>query len=353
MQIADSRQCRSERGFTILEMMISAAVFVVVVGAVYGLVEVGRAGRLNTNQRWEVLQNVRIALNAVGRDAINAGVDYPNQGAMVPDGKITLVGGVADGDGNPDFMTPVFGADSKNSVNGTMTDQVTFLYVDDSFNIPAGGTTGTSVPASAITDNTVSPTKVTTTNAIVNTATDPFRLGDIFVINGQSGAALGVLTGKSGNNTLLFANTEPLGVNSSLTNAALNRVAAPASIQRVTWVTYWVADEDGIGNGTGTLMRRVFGGFDSVANAPIGWTDQPLAFGIENMQIQYVLSDGTVIDAPATSQMQSIRQVRVSVSVRSPDADPKNRDPVTHMPLPFRTTVTANFSTRNLVFEKL
>src|SRR5262245_50090528 len=89
-----------QAGFTIVEMMISMTVFVIVVGAVYGLLEVGRAGRFNTNQRWEVLQNVRIALNAVGRDAINAGVDYPNLGAMVPSGKLTIVHGTDDGDGN-------------------------------------------------------------------------------------------------------------------------------------------------------------------------------------------------------------------------------------------------------------
>jgi prepilin-type N-terminal cleavage/methylation domain-containing protein len=331
-------------GFTIVEMMISLSVFVIVVGAVYGLLEVGRAGRLNTNQRWEVLQNVRIALNAVGRDAINAGVDYPNLGAMIPSGKLTIVGGADDGDGNPDSLTPVFAANNLNSVNGVMTDQVTFLYIDDSFN------GGTSVPASAISAPATTPTTVTIQNGFTNA---PFNAGDIYLISGQNATALGVVTSKSGASTLTFANTDPLALNNSGANAAVNRVTPPASISRVMWVTYYVADEDGNGTGTGTLKRRVYGGFNQATNALVNWTDQPLAFGVENMQIQYVLADSSVIDSPATNQMQDIRQVRVTVTVRSPDPDPKNIDPATHMPRPFRSTVTASFSTRNLVYEKL
>lgn len=335
---------KGQSGFTIVEMMISLTIFVIVVGAIYGLLEVGRAGRLNTNQRWEVLQNVRIALNAVGRDTINAGVDYPNLGAMIPSGKLTIVGGADDGDGNPDFLTPVFAANNVNSVNGVMTDQVTFLYIDDSFN------SGTSVPASAVSAPATTPTTVTIQNGYTNA---PFNVGDIYLISGQNATAIGMLTSKNGNATLTFANTDPLTLNNSGVNAAVNRVAPPASISRVAWVTYWVADQDGNGTGTGTLMRRVYGGFNQATNTAINWTDQPLAFGIENMQIQYVLADSSVIDSPATNQMQDIRQVRITVTVRSPDPDPKNIDPATRMPRPFRSTVTASFSTRNLVYEKL
>jgi prepilin-type N-terminal cleavage/methylation domain-containing protein len=331
-------------GFTVVEVMISTVIFVIVVSATYGLLEVGRAGRLNTNQRWEVLQNVRIALNAVGRDALNAGVDYPNLGAMIPSGKLTLVGGANDNDGNPDFLTPVFAADNVNSVNGVMTDQVTFLYIDDSFN------GGVSVPASAISAPAVTPTSVTIQNGYNNT---PFSVGDIYLISGQNATALGMLTAKGGTNSLTFANTDPLTLNSLGANAAVNRVTPPASISRVAWVTYWVADQDGNGTGTGTLMRRVYGGFNQATSAAINWTDQPLAFGIENMQIQYILADSRVVDSPAINQMQDIRQVRITVTVRSPDPDPKNIDPATRMPRPFRSTVTASFSTRNLVYEKL
>ena len=75
-------------------------------------------------------------------------------------------------------------------------------------------------------------------------------------------------------------------------------------------------------------------------------TDQPLVFGVEDMQVQYVLRNGNVADAPTAAQMEDIRQVRVSVTVRSPDVDPKTNKP-------YKSTMTASFSTRNLVYEKI
>ena len=101
-------------------------------------------------------------------------------------------------------------------------------------------------------------------------------------------------------------------------------------------------------------MRRVYGGTGSLV-PPVypGWVDQPLAYGIESMQFQYVLKDGSVVDTPLPDQMYLIRQVRLSVAVRSPDIDPSApRDPVTGQHMPYRTSLTSTFSTRNLAYEK-
>jgi prepilin-type N-terminal cleavage/methylation domain-containing protein len=335
---------KRQSGFTVIEMMVSVLIFTIIIGAIYGLLEVARAGRLNTSQRTEVLQNVRVGLNSLGRDAINAGVDYPNLGAMLPDNMLSLVGGANDADGNPDFLTPVYAANDANPVNGIATDQVTFLYVDDSFN------SGTSIPVSAVSAPAVPTTTLTVAPGFNNS---PFRIGDIYLVTGQNGSAIGMLTGRTGASTLTFANTDPLGINNSGNNAAINRVTPPASVLKLMWVTYFVADQDGNATGTGTLMRRVYGGFNSGSNTLVNWVDQPLSFGVENMQIQYVLRGGNVVDIPAADEMEDIRQVRVSVTVRSPDLDPKNLDPVTKQPRPFRSVVSTSFSTRNLVYEKL
>jgi hypothetical protein len=168
-------------------------------------------------------------------------------------------------------------------------------------------------------------------------------VGDIYVITGQNGSAIGMLTSIDGNN-LKFASGDPLGINGEA-NAAnpIGNIQAPASILRAQWATYYVADEDGNGTQTGTLRRRVFGGSSAGAS---GFVDQPLSFGVENLQVQYVLDDGSVVDVPAIDSMQTIRQVRVSVSVRSPDVDPKTNQP-------FRSNLTATFSARNLTYEKL
>jgi len=321
----------------VIEVVVSVAIFTIVMGAIFGLLKVARGGRINTGQRTEVFQNARVALNAMTRDALNAGVGYPNTGALIPDNKLSLIGIAADADTTPDYLTPAYAGNNLNSVNGTMTDQVTFLYVDDVFNA------GASVPISAISDPAGTNTALTVQAGFNNT---PCSVGDLYLITGTNGSAIGMLTSKTGTNTLNFGNTDPLGINSPGVKSALDTLVMPASILKLNWVTYYVSDEDGNGTGTGTLMRRVFGGFNTSTNAMLNWTDQPLAFGIEDMQIQYVLASGAVVDLPTTTQMDDIRQVRVTVAVRSPDIDPKNNQP-------FRSSVTCSVSTRNLVYEKL
>ncbi len=335
--------CRSDRrktrqsGFTIIEIAVSVTVFTIVMGAIYGLLHVARGGRLNTSQRTEVLQNVRVSLNAMGRDAINAGVGYPNLGALLPDDKLSLIGVAADADNAPDFLTPVYAGNNRNSVNGTLTDQVTFLYVDDGFNA------GASVPISTVSDPAGNASVLNIQAGFNNNGCS---VGDIYLITGTSGSAIGMLTSKTGADKLNFAGNDPLGINSPGAGSAIDTIVTPASVLKLMWVTYYVADEDGNGTGTGTLRRRVYGGFNADTNSMLNWVDQPLAFGIEDMQIQYVLASGAVVDLPSTAQMEDIRQVRATVSVRSSDIDPKTNQP-------FRSAVTASFSTRNLVYEKL
>jgi prepilin-type N-terminal cleavage/methylation domain-containing protein len=333
----DPHSNKHESGFTIVEVVVSVAIFTIVMGAVYGLLEVARAGRLNTIQRTDVLQNVRVALNAMGRDAINAGVGYPNLGAVIPDDKLSLIGVAADADANADLLTPVYAANNVNSINGLMTDQVTFLFIDDAFN------GGSSIPISAIADPSGTTTNMTVSAGFNNGAAN---VGDIFLLTGNNGSAIGTLTGKAGADTLNFTNTDPLGINNPGGVSPLDNIVAPASLLKLNWVTYFVVPDDGSGMGTGTLRRMVFGGFNPANGAPVNGTDQPLVFGVEDMQVQYVLRNGNVADAPTAAQMEDIRQVRVTVTVRSPDVDPKTNKP-------FKSTMTASFSTRNLVYEKI
>jgi hypothetical protein len=273
----------------------------------------------------------------MGGDAINAGVGYPNLGALIPDDKLSIIGVPADGDATPDFLTPVYAGNNMNSVNGVVTDQVTFLYVDDAFN------GGASIPVSSI-SNPIGSCSILTIQAGFNNSA--CNAGDIYLITGTSGSAIGMLTSKSGSDRMNFENTDPLGINNPGAGSAIDTIVPPASVLKLMWATYYVADEDGNGTGTGTLRRRVHGGFNPANNAMISWVDQPLAFGVEDMQVQYVLANGAVADLPATAQMEDIRQVRVTVAVRSSDIDPKTNQP-------FRSSLTASFSNRNLVYEKL
>jgi prepilin-type N-terminal cleavage/methylation domain-containing protein len=331
-----------DAGFTVIEISVAVVVFTIVMGAIYGLLMVARGGRLNTNQRSEILQNARIAINTMSRDAINAGVGYPNLGATLPDDRLaTIMGGTADADTDPDVLTPVFARNDSQTINGVATDQITFLFIDDTFN------GGVSLPITEIRNQGaelgIQPG--------FNNA--PCAQGDIYIVTGQNGSALGMMhdggTEVAGTNTdrVTFATADPLQIDNPGATSPIGNIQAPASLQRVSWVSYFLVPDVGTDAGTGVLIRRVHGG-------ATGWVDQPLAFGIENLQIQYVLIDGSVVDVPAAGQMDDIRQVRLSVAVRSPDPDPNApRDPVTGQHLPFRTTLTSTFSTRNLVYEKI
>jgi prepilin-type N-terminal cleavage/methylation domain-containing protein len=327
-----------QRGFSVIEMLVGITIFTIVMGSIYGLLQLGRAGRLNTNMRAEVLQNARIAINTMGRDIINSGVGYPNIGALVPDNRVTgLLGGTNDTDSNADFLTPIYGRNNVASINGVATDQITIAFVDNSFN---GGVT---IPISSMTGNGLT---LTIQNGFTNTAC---TVGDIYLIGGQtSTSALGMLTAKAASSatppvyTLTFASTDPLNINQPGANSAINLISLPGSLQRVFLVTYRVVDEDGSGQGSGTLVRDVYGG-------STGFTTQPLAFGIENFQVQYIMASTTgsevIVDAPAADQMLNIRQVRLSLTVRSPEIDPRTKQP-------FRETISATYSARNLEYEK-
>lgn len=331
----DAASYNKQAGFSMIEMIIGVTVFTIVMGSIYGLLQVGRSGRLNTTMRSEVLQNARIAMNTVGRDIINSGVGYPNIGALVPDNELVkLFGTTADSGSSADFVTPVYARNAVTSINGVNSDQISLAFVDNSFN------NGNSIPISAVGSNGGTLTVQTGSTNAACTA------GELYLISGQtSAAALGILTGKTGTATLNFASgsLDPLNINQpGATTSAINLVVMPASLQRVTMVRYYVTDDDGpTSPGGGTLWRDVYGG-----NTTPGFSTQPLAFGIENFQCQYVMLDGTIIDAPAQDQMLNIRQVRISVTVRSPERDPKTNQP-------FRQTFTATYSARNLAYEKL
>ena len=348
-----------EAGFTIVELAVGIVVFTIVMGSIYGLMMVARGGRINTNQRSEILQNARIAINSMSRDAINAGVGYPYDGANLPDNRLqTLLGTPADTDTIVDVLTQVYARNGSVTINGVASDQVTFMFTDDTFN------NGVSLPIDITRGNgaNVRISGAFTNNAFGD-ARDP-QQGDILLIGGQSGSAIGMMKDGTtaaeqvaGNPTLIpFATGDTLGLNAPgaatspiflLNNGATTPVVAgqallTGSVQRVFFISYYLVPDAG-STTTGTLMRKVYGGTGGVGYP--GWVEQPLAYGIESMQFQYVMLDGRVLDLPTPAEMKTIRQVRLSVAVQSPDIDPNTK-------LNYRTTLTSTFSTRNTAYEK-
>jgi len=371
-------------GFTVLELSVASLIFAIVAGSIFGLLEVGRKTKLGTMERNEGVQNARIALNTLSRDIINAGVDYNTSGALVPGNPsaspptnwmttnllITPAAGTTLAG-----LSPVLPGYQLNSLTNTATnvvtktDQVTLVLTDSSFNVT--GSPASSQPLNigsmSTTNSWLSVTDSKTGAAVANGA-KAFNIGDLMIVNGpnsnQSGT-IGMVTGYATNNAsndTIVAATDPMGVNDLSSGTSGNmyneiQPTGPAGARRIKMVTYHVVD-DGTGQGTGTLMRRSWGGVDSTGKVQ-AYADQPLAFDVTAMSIQYYLTTGTgvvitnnpsnsmVLSAglPAVNGFSQIRQLALTITTNSPAKDPRTN-------LPYSETLTATFNTRNLGYEQ-
>ena len=129
----------SERGLTAVELLISMAIFLIVVGAVYGVLRIGNMSRTSINNRSENIKNVRMAINSIGREAVNAGLGYNRIGGTVPDDFTTDNFGLpADADTDDDLLTAISAgydiSESDFSKGGARNDVVAFAFRDFQFN---------------------------------------------------------------------------------------------------------------------------------------------------------------------------------------------------------------------------
>ena len=129
----------SERGVTAIELMIAMAIFLIVMGAVYGLLRIGNMSRSTINSRTENIKNVRMAIDTIGREAVNAGLGYNRVGGSVPDDFTYYNFGMPpDPDNDTDLLTAIStGVNiSQTTVAGVtqMNDVVAFAFRDFQFN---------------------------------------------------------------------------------------------------------------------------------------------------------------------------------------------------------------------------
>lgn len=342
----------NESGFTLMELMISMVVFLVVTGAAWGVLNVARDSRSVVSENSSLNRNIRIALNTIGRDAYNAGYGYPLRNTVVlPDNRATALLGIPnDVDTTRDTVPPIIAGNNitlntLNTTPNTRTDQVTFLFKDSTFNLVGTAPNQVSQPLNI--------NAATTTSGIdeiipISGSIAACRVNDIFLVTGNTGSTLGVVTALAGTNTLRFANGDILGFNLTGTSGPLRGITTPASITRVRMVTYMVTPD-------GTLIRREYANRPATIPAT-AFVDNPLVYGVENFQITYILDDGTETDNPSAgpdgiagtlddvpSNLAAVRQIRFRIFVRSTEFNAARQ--------PYRTSMEATFSTRNLGYD--
>jgi prepilin-type N-terminal cleavage/methylation domain-containing protein len=360
-----------DAGFTLLEMVVAVAIFTVVTGAIIGLLKVGRSNRFTTSQRVESIQNVRNALNQIGRECLDAGVEYYPNGAQLPDDTLSTLGFFAtDSDSTVDYLVPIMARNNidTNGLSGVTTDRVSFVYGDDNFTYRFNGpdsqpNTNDDVVTSYIpfdqrtsgTDFRIYNTGGTSFANTQFTVGQPYLLAETGTSPKQAIAVCTAVptanttTVTFGSDTLNINLPTTTGVPKTLTIAAGNPPTTPPTLVRATplvVVSYYV-------DSGGTLYRRLYGNYTSTNNATAGtgvtvgstqYLDSPLAFGVEDFQIQYLLKDGVVTSTPTTTQCVNIRQVQITVTVRSPEKDMKTNQYL-------KTTLTATFNARNLAYS--
>lgn len=346
----------SQAGFSLLEMIIAVTVFLIVMSAVYGLLQIGIISRNTINNRSETITNARTAVNTVGKDIVNAGLGFSRVGGVVPDDFFTDILDLKDDNGQQrDLLTGVIAGnnvrESDLSKNGTKNDVIAFAFRDLSFN------GGNSIPiidapiASIINNSNVLKTP---TGACANC--NPF---DLFLIESTDGKqAIVMATAIPDTSTIVLGQDDPLNLNQPVLDLSADRrsiltkcilgntvncinYSAGVTAKKVYWISFSV-DADG------TLVRTTYGN-NTGATASEQIQKHPIAYGVQNFQVRYLMQDGTITDDPAQEntlpmKMNEVVQVELSLTMQAAN----NEKGLTNVEL---INVTSTFSTRNLKYD--
>ncbi|HJX16161.1 MAG TPA: PilW family protein [Candidatus Deferrimicrobiaceae bacterium] len=277
----------SEAGFTLVEMMAAFVILFIAMTAAYATFEFQHASFTVQNRVAETQQNLRSAMEVLGRDIMLAGYGIP--------AAVNLPAGLL-----PSGDNTIRTIDPLNST--TTADQIVLLYTYDM---------DASLPPTTLSAN------MGAYNNTINVAsTNGFANGDYIIVTNGTSADLFQITAAITDNTTLPHNA--LGVNAAASHAAFPGYTVGATVSKARFVRYFIDTTD---PAHPTLM------LDKMV---AGVQPQPLADDIEDMQFQYGLDtngdfvvDTTAVNVPTAAQIPQIRQVRVWLSARTRMADRK------------------------------
>lgn len=333
---------QSARGFSLIEVMATMAIFLIVIAAVYQVLRVSLIQRNTVSTRIDAVKSARIALNYIRRDAVNAGLSYHNIGGLTPDGfvnrLVNTTGADTDAD-DRDMLTGIVCGDnvSTNSLNtGTNMDSIGFVTRDLNFN--AGNfisITGTSVSGSDV---------IVATGAGQAAAANPY---DLYLLETGTTQVVGLVTAVPTTASVRLgfgAGVDPLNVNQSATASGGNRsllvgTGITGSLKKINLVTYGISAD-------GVLVRKSYGN-NTGQPASQQIQTRELIYNVQDFQVRYLMDDGTTTTDPSAGnngrlnqqKMNQVIQMEVTITVRQ-----NNTDLVTLAPI----TVKEVISARNL-----
>ncbi len=360
---------RGELGFTLLEMIVAMTLFLIVIGSIYGLMQIGRTDRSRASRRSDILKNARIAMHLIGRDALNAGLGYHKSGAYVPDGFLSTTFGIpADVNTERDRLTAVMVGNNVNintlSLNpASRTDVIGFAFRDLDFNAPppsAGVTPMGDVININGASGAGSTARITSSTGTGAAAAQRY---DLYLVEGNSSQVAIMATSVNGTNRVEAQPGDPVGLNQPYNGTGDGRsvlfpcasivdencMTYPSTLKRFFMIGYRVLAD-------GTLVRTQYGNNrgQTAANQIV---QQPLAYNVEDLQIEYVLKDGFLTDNPVAgpdrvlgtpdddeAAVNLIRQITITIKVQARENDEQAGTPDT-------ITLTSTFSTRNIEYD--
>lgn len=360
-RLKSNSQTKSEKGFSLIELLVAMVIFLVVTGSIYGLLSMGRVSRNRSSRRTDVLKNARAAIHLIGRDTLNAGLGYHQKGAIVPDDLLSDVLELpVDADSERDILTAVIAGDDlfPNDLLDATTDRtdiIAFAYRDIDFN---GG------DAIDLKSTGVGSNPADTRLELGGSSSNPMRRYDLYLVEAGNTQVAVMASDIFDNKNFDLMPGDPLGLNLPYdgigVNGTLLKLCNPptleeqcitqiSSAKKINWVSYRVKQD-------GTLVRIVYGNntggaFDEQIR------EQPLAYNVKDLQFEYVLADGTVTSNPAAgadgtygtsddkpNDFNLIRQVTVNIQVQSTERDEQTLEPEI-------LELDATFSLRNLQYD--
>lgn len=248
----------ANRGFGTVELLVAITVTALGITLASGLMLAGRAHIRKQQKELEATHAARASLEAILRELRLGGACLPETGDFIA---LEAVDG-----GDLDEITARFGITSESDMTCTQT------------------TVSAAIAGSATT--------------VPVDSTDGFSAGDLaYLRNTDGGGEYFVVTS-------VDTSAGTLGTDRALTDA----YPATSGVYAIEERRFWIDEPD---SSPPRLMMQVDGGLP-----------QPFAIGVEKLNVEFELSDGTLIDEPGDDQTwRSIRQLHLTVSARSLSAD--------------------------------
>jgi prepilin-type N-terminal cleavage/methylation domain-containing protein len=333
MTIMKMRIAKSQRGFSLLELMVAATLGLIVILAMTSLFRQGMNATFTVTQRAETQQNMRAAIELMTKDISMAGAGLPTGGLQMATGGATKVACNQTGtcyvpaDTYPDSsagtinymygILPGFNNGVQNgnviaSAPAAVNDSITSIYCDYnfpltnfSFSFPVNGYAATVGPAAVITASL--PTNILAPGGLnvgdlmfflVSTTGQGTASGTQGTSVAQTAAVVAEITGIPSSTAIDFAAADALNFNQNGANSLFNTVKnlGPAlgggntvTACRLNAVTYFLQVPPAGGTEqTPRLMRQV-NGLNAV----------PVADNIINLQFSYdvISSTGGLMNA--------------------------------------------------------